>query len=94
MIANVPERAVAQLSQDTAAHHEWQNQLLVVELAFDMPASGSFGCADIGVIEDSLAALAMLPGLEFLDFMAAPALGTSVACDVAEHVASEKHDEA
>jgi hypothetical protein len=88
-IANVPGHALALLTQDTAAHHDWREQVLGVQLTYETPAVGAFACADVALVMDSLAALALIPGLEVLGFMAVPAWGASVSCDALDHMRSD-----
>jgi hypothetical protein len=88
-IANVPGLIGVSFTQDTAAHHDWPEQQLWVELAVKTVNSSAFACADGAAIADGLAALALVPGLDFLDFMAIPALGVSVTCDVSDHIGHE-----
>ena len=83
-IANIPGWIEVIFSQDTAEAHDWPVQNLIIEFATPSP-HGDFICADGALVTDALAALSLIPGLEFLAFMAIPALGVSAACDGYEH---------
>jgi len=85
-MANIPSKFFAMYTQDTASRHDWKAQYLQVDVDFALPVKDeAFACADAAVIMEGLAALALIPGLEWLDFMALPALGTSVTCDIRDH---------
>ena len=69
--------------------HDWPAQHLILDMTFDS-GGGAFLCADGALVMDGLAALALLPGLDFLAWMAIPALGVSVTCDTLEHMEAAK----
>ncbi|KAK4496146.1 hypothetical protein PRZ48_012125 [Zasmidium cellare] len=89
-ISNIPSFAQAIFLQDTADAPGWPAQDMTIELKFAKNNGGTFICADGALVTDSLAALALVPGLDFLAFLAIPALGVSVACDTSEHFGEEK----
>ncbi|KAF2166697.1 hypothetical protein M409DRAFT_54493 [Zasmidium cellare ATCC 36951] len=78
-ISNIPGFAQAIFLEDTADAPGWPAQDMTVELKFALHNGGTFICADGALVTDSLAALALVPGLDFLAFLAAPALGVSVS---------------
>ena len=86
-IANVVGWIQSVYTQDTPNAHDWPEQNLYVGLVNKNIAKGTFLCADGALITDALAALALIPGLDFLAWMAAPALGVSATCDGVEHTA-------
>ena len=80
-IANTLGYIYVSFTQDTVEFHDWPEQHLQLNLRnLRVPTSGEFTCADGALITDALAALALLPGLDFLAWLAAPALGVSATC--------------
>lgn len=83
-MVNVPAIYQVIFSQDTAEMHDWPVQNINVGLAFGAEG-GAFECANDALVMDALAGLALLPGLEWLAFMAVPALGVSATCDAVDN---------
>ena len=86
-MANIAGWVEVSYTIDTADKHDWPEQMMRVYFHnIKRPAKkGEWTCADGALITEAVAAPALVPGLDFLAWLALGALGVSATCDGIEH---------
>lgn len=84
-VAMVPGYIQTIMTTDTASAPDWPVQFMSISLTADKPEAFEFVCADGALITDGLALLPLLPGLDFLAWLAVPAFAVSATCAAIEN---------